>query len=48
MLYFGNKNALNDIETATLKVRIFEASIDNETVQAKREKVFSAPLLKSL
>lgn len=41
-------DALNDIETATLKVRISEASIDNETFQAKREKVFSAPLLKSL
>ena len=37
----------NDIETTTLKARILEASIDNETVQAQGEKVFTASLLKT-
>ena len=40
-------DAQNDIETATLKARILEASIDNETVQTQREKVFTAPSLKT-
>ena len=40
-------DAQNDIETTTLKARILEASIDNETVQAQGEKVFTASLLKT-